>query len=203
MSTSFRFVKDSGFCFWLLEPFRPCTVREDVLFWRTLSLLPFVCMLGQSERSARPTPFVCPPVAPTDDGIRPAGPDECFYCRQKVGSPHLFACVTVTVPRTYRVLLDGVDIGSWSTDDPVGSNRDMRHFHKNESSWCANNVMNTGTLSLSRPLPVPEPEHCLCDYLAIEPVGGEPEYEDATGPAAGDPITATRERYRETEMEDL
>lgn len=37
-----------------------------------------------------------PLVHPQDDGIRPAGaPDECFYCKQKVGTPHLSDCVAV------------------------------------------------------------------------------------------------------------
>ena len=37
-----------------------------------------------------------PLVDPKDDGIRPAGrPDECFYCRQKVGEPHGQKCVIV------------------------------------------------------------------------------------------------------------
>ena len=81
MSAGFRSVKDPSLHFLLFEPFRPCTIREDVSFWRTLFLLPFVCML--------------------------------------------------------------------------------------------------------------------------ESVGGEPGHDDATGPAAGGPITATRERYRETETEDL
>lgn len=38
-----------------------------------------------------------PLVLPNDDGISPAGrPDECFYCLQKVGTPHGEDCVCVT-----------------------------------------------------------------------------------------------------------
>jgi hypothetical protein len=37
-----------------------------------------------------------PLVAVNDHGIRPAGlPDQCFYCHQKVGSPHARDCVVV------------------------------------------------------------------------------------------------------------
>lgn len=33
-------------------------------------------------------------VLKNDSGIRPAGkPDECFYCNQKVGTPHLDDCI--------------------------------------------------------------------------------------------------------------
>lgn len=125
------------------------------------------------------TSFSCPFVSPNDDGIRPAGPqDACLYCRQKVGSRHLFSCVTLTVPRTYRVLLDGVDIGSWSTDDPVSWDVGAREFHKNDGSWCSDNVTHVGTLTLVSPLPI-ERRGCLCSCLAFEAVEGEPEYEEA------------------------
>jgi hypothetical protein len=37
--------------------------------------------------------MIMPNVDKNDDGIRPAGaPDECFYCKQKVGTPHLIDC---------------------------------------------------------------------------------------------------------------
>lgn len=35
-------------------------------------------------------------VLKNDDGIRPAGkPDACFYCKQKVGTPHCDDCITL------------------------------------------------------------------------------------------------------------
>lgn len=124
-------------------------------------------------------PFTCSFVGSQDDGIRPGGPqDACFYCGQKIGERHLFACVTQVVPRTYRVLLDGIDIGSWSTDDPVSWDVRMRDFHKNEASWCANNVTHVGRLAIAIALPSTETA-CLCGRLAFEPVADEPEYEEA------------------------
>lgn len=37
-----------------------------------------------------------PIVLPDDEGIRPVGrPDECFYCRSKVGEEHQAKCVVV------------------------------------------------------------------------------------------------------------
>lgn len=116
-------------------------------------------------------------VTADDDGIRPAGPpDACFYCRRKVGERHAFDCVTVTVPRVYRVVLDGEDIGSWATEDPASWDRDMREFHKNESSWCVGNIVDDGLrLDEGRSLPADD-EQCLCNSVTLEPADGEPEY---------------------------
>lgn len=75
-----------------------------------------------------------PLVAPNDNGIRPAGkPDECFYCRSKVGVPHKPDCVSVTkkVWVRYSFQLEIEVPHSWTEDD--------LEFHHNEGSWCANN----------------------------------------------------------------
>jgi hypothetical protein len=46
-------------------------------------------------------------VHPQDDGIRPAGlPDECFYCNQKIGTPHLEGCVAVKKKVRLRFLVE-------------------------------------------------------------------------------------------------
>ena len=74
MSASFRFVRYSRLHIRLLEPFRPCAVREDVLFWRTLFLLPFVCMLEQART------MKTAPVAVT----QPSGPFEVDAKRFRV-----------------------------------------------------------------------------------------------------------------------
>ena len=48
-----------------------------------------------------------PLVHPQDDGIRSAGlPDECFYCKQKIGSPHLENCVAVKKKVRLRFLVE-------------------------------------------------------------------------------------------------
>jgi hypothetical protein len=75
-------------------------------------------------------------VLSNDHGIRPAGrPDECFYCHQKVGSPHKLNCVClhkrVKARYTYEI---EVDIPYWWDDE-------MFEFYRNESSWCASNSL--------------------------------------------------------------
>ena len=61
-----------------------------------------------------------PLVHPQDDGIRPAGlPDECFYCKQKIGNPHLEDCVAVTKKVRLRFSVEGeVDLPyGWSEEE--------------------------------------------------------------------------------------
>ena len=75
-----------------------------------------------------------PKVLANDDGIRPAGnTDECFYCRQKVGQPHKFDCVAlhrmVKVRYTYEIEIEV----------PHFWDKEAIEFHRNESSWCADN----------------------------------------------------------------
>lgn len=77
-----------------------------------------------------------PLVDKNDDGIRLAGkPDECFYCRQKIGFPHLEYCVIVEkrVKINFIVTLE-IDVPhSWNEKDI--------EFRFNGSSWCADNLI--------------------------------------------------------------
>lgn len=86
-----------------------------------------------------------PLVAPNDDGIRPAGrPDECFYCRRRVGEEHKRDCVMVTKLVEYAVVATVGDQrfeARWVKDVPYGWDADMCNFHKNEGSWCADNFL--------------------------------------------------------------
>lgn len=98
-----------------------------------------------------------PLVDQDDDGIMPAGkPDECFYCHQKVGTPHGPTCVVVTKTVLVEVVLtlsirvphhwDGHDIES----------------HRNESSWCADNIVS----DLQHHLVRVNGDSCLCPDFA-------------------------------------
>lgn len=87
-----------------------------------------------------------PLVAPDDDGIRPAGqPQTCFYCHRKVGEEHERDCVIVTRRVEHRVgvkLPDGtVARGLWVFEEPHDSDVQRSEFYRNESSWCANNML--------------------------------------------------------------
>lgn len=72
----------------------------------------------------------------TKKAARPAGnQDKCFYCKRKVGEKHGDTCVlvrkkvTVRATITYQVVVPA----SWEKDDV--------EFHRNESSWCADNMI--------------------------------------------------------------
>ena len=71
--------------------------------------------------------------------------DECFYCLQRIGTPHLQQCVIVTKRVELRVhaLLSDTQAftGLWQLDVPHSWDADMIEFHKNEGSWCASNIL--------------------------------------------------------------
>lgn len=69
-------------------------------------------------------------------GPRPAGPpDECFYCQVKVGGEHKPGCVlrqrTVVLRYSYDVVIAV----------PADWDKRMVEFHRNDSSWCADNSL--------------------------------------------------------------
>lgn len=134
------------------------------------------------------TPHLPHMVAENDDGIRPAGrPDACFYCRRRVGERHAFDCIMVGIPRTYRVILDGEDVGSWTIEDPISWDARMRAFHKNESAWCKNNMLDESMMGVTEEarktiqaaMRAGAPGMCiLCPRVSLIPCD-EPEYEEA------------------------
>lgn len=82
-----------------------------------------------------------PIVLENDDGIRPAGhPDRCMYCNQRIGELHRADCVTVQKRVQYAVIVDGNQVGIFEILDPHGWTPYDCDFHKNESSWCADNA---------------------------------------------------------------
>ena len=137
------------------------------------------------------TPEAWPLVDVHDDGIRPAGsPDACFYCRRKVGEPHKQDCVMVHKLVEHRVTVDfpdgGVARGLWIFEEPHEWDQAMSEFHKNEGSWCANNLLRPSDASIAAGFDV-QPvqwEHaedaekvralkgsgggCLCSYTGLE-----------------------------------
>lgn len=80
-------------------------------------------------------PSLWPNVVPNDYGIRPAGkPDECFYCRQKIGNPHDLTCVVVQQKVKVRYIFEIEVDQPWSwTPEHI-----IRHL--TETSWCADNA---------------------------------------------------------------
>ena len=102
-----------------------------------------------------------PIVVPDDDGIRPAGrPDECFYCKAKVGDPHGPRCVIVEKLVRLRYIIE-VDVRvphCWTTEDIEG--------HRNESSWCADNAID----DIEAHIRADATDDCLCPRFKAEVV---------------------------------
>lgn len=91
-----------------------------------------------------------------DYGIRPAGSDyECFYCGVKKGNQHKEGCVirkrTVVVKMEIEIVLDV----------PEDWDENFINFHKNESSWCASNIIS----ELQR---MDEKTGCLCEFTEFK-----------------------------------
>lgn len=75
-----------------------------------------------------------PIVSINDDGLRPAGePDQCFYCKSKIGEKHAYECVTITRPVRVRVFFDLV------VKEPISFDADQIEFRINMSSSCMDN----------------------------------------------------------------
>jgi hypothetical protein len=111
-------------------------------------------------------------VLPEDFGIRPAGPpDECFYCRRKVGYYHTEDCVVIVRDVTYGVFRNGRRMGTWVHDEPFSSDKECCEFQRNESLWCADNVTDFGRYE-GDPLPEIE-DGCLCGKVrfVVEKMG--------------------------------
>lgn len=71
-----------------------------------------------------------------EHGIRPAGDsNKCFYCGRERGKQHKKDCVIRS--RTIVMKME-IEI---PMDVPESWDKNMCEFHKNESSWCANNII--------------------------------------------------------------
>lgn len=115
-----------------------------------------------------------PKVRADDPGIRPAGaPDACLYCRRKIGQSHGPECVMVVKTVEIRVKSKDGHVGTWITDVPHNWSEETINFCRNESSWCAGNVVGENitwdngedvAAQLARQLG----EDCLCNVLSFE-----------------------------------
>lgn len=92
-----------------------------------------------------------------ENGPLPAGkPDECFYCGQPLGAQHAAECVCRTRTVIVRATIE------YEVTVPSFWDRAQIHFHRNEGSWCSNNMLNELD-ELNR--------DCLCRYVKWEYVG--------------------------------
>lgn len=72
----------------------------------------------------------------TEEAMRPGLPmTVCFYCKKPVGSKHKNDCVLVSKRMKMRAVVD------FTMVVPASWDKGQIEFHCNESSWCANNVL--------------------------------------------------------------
>ncbi len=81
--------------------------------------------------------------------------DKCFYCREKVGKYHLEDCVFIKRKVLVRAIIEyEVDVPNFWDEGDV-------EFHRNESSWCASNLI----YELEE---LDKKENCLCGNTKFE-----------------------------------
>lgn len=100
--------------------------------------------------------FKIPIVTSNDPGIRPAGkPNECFYCKSEVGTPHDLQCVIIKkrILAKYSFLVELEVPSYWSAAE--------FEFHRNNSCWCASNALDEIEKSKVD-------NNCLCDTFTAE-----------------------------------
>lgn len=72
----------------------------------------------------------------TEKAMRPASDKrECFYCGQAIGEHHLKSCVLVQTKAKLKVTIE------YEVNVPSDWNKGDVEFHRNDSSWCMNNML--------------------------------------------------------------
>lgn len=75
----------------------------------------------------------------TEKAQRPGGAGirdgMCFYCGRKIGVEHAPDCVLVKRKCKIRMTVE------YEVEVPSSWDKDMVEFHRNDSSWCCNNML--------------------------------------------------------------
>lgn len=79
----------------------------------------------------------------------------CLYCHQDVGEKHLETCVLINRKVDVKMTI------AYPIEVPASWDEDQINFHRNRSSWCADNAL--GELDA-----LSDDDHCLCNYAVFE-----------------------------------
>lgn len=94
----------------------------------------------------------------TGKAQRPANMNgKCFYCNQEIGSTHKDDCGLINKKAIIRVNIE------YEIEVPASWNKEDVEFHRNEGSWCANNVI-TELEELFKG----EEKSCMCECATFE-----------------------------------
>lgn len=78
----------------------------------------------------------------TEKAMRPASTRrKCFYCHSDIGAVHDSTCVLVRRRVRVRLAVPGYEPLVYSIVVPASWTVKDIEFHRNESSWCANNAI--------------------------------------------------------------
>lgn len=97
----------------------------------------------------------------TEKAMRPASKERrCFYCLEPVGGCHKSDCVLVSKRVMVRMVVE------YEVEVPSDWDKEAIEFHRNDSSWCANNALD----ELGKLYGEEEEATCMCwctkfDYL--------------------------------------
>jgi len=92
----------------------------------------------------------------TEKAQRPARMDgTCFYCSSKIGEAHKNDCILIQKTVKVRAVID------YEIQVPADWGKYQIEFHRNESSWCADNA-------LEEMKAYGEAHGCLCGHIKYE-----------------------------------
>jgi hypothetical protein len=96
-----------------------------------------------------------PPIVVLEDE-RPAGKGsgKCFYCTAKIGERHNEDCVLWKKKVTVRATME------YEIEIPHFWSKENIEFHRNESRWCASNMI--------QELEQLDDKGCLCPHVTFE-----------------------------------
>jgi hypothetical protein len=79
----------------------------------------------------------------TSRAMRPAcNEHRCFYCRVPIGADHKSDCVLISRRVVVRLESEGFDVShEYEIVVPAAWTAEDIEFHRNDSSWCADNAL--------------------------------------------------------------